>query len=128
MKIADLIAKRSPFYSLEFFPPKKRENWPGFFAVLEKLNVLEPLFISVTYGAGGSTQDNTLGITTQLAKSGLVPMAHLTCVGASETGIRTYVEKLLAAGVHNILALRGDVPKGEDIRWEDPPGAFPERL
>ena len=119
MKIADLIAKRSPFYSLEFFPPKKRENWPGFFTVVEKLNVLDPLFVSVTYGAGGSTQDNTLDITTRLAKSGLVPMAHLTCVGASEKGIRTYVEKLLAAGVHNILALRGDVPKGEDIRWEE---------
>jgi len=119
VKIADLIAKRSPFYSLEFFPPKKRENWPGFFTVVEKLNVLDPLFVSVTYGAGGSTQDNTLDITTKLAKSGLVPMAHLTCVGASEKGIRTYVEKLLAAGVCNILALRGDVPKGEDIRWEE---------
>ena len=119
MKIADLIAKRSPFYSLEFFPPKKRENWPGFFTVVEKLHVLDPLFVSVTYGAGGSTQDNTLDITAKLAKSGLVPMAHLTCVGASEEGIRAYVEKLMAAGVHNLLALRGDVPKGEDIRWEE---------
>lgn len=119
MKIIELVSRRSPFYSLEFFPPKSSDNWPAFFKTVEKLRSLDPLFVSVTYGAGGGTQDNTLEITTRLAASGLVPMAHLTCVGADKAGIRNYVEKLLAAGVHNILALRGDVPKGQEIRWED---------
>ena len=119
MKIIDLVSKRSPFYSLEFFPPKNKENWPAFFATADKLKALDPLFVSVTYGAGGSTQGSTLEITARLAETGLEPMAHLTCVGADEAGVRAYVEKLQASGVHNILALRGDVPKGMDIRWEE---------
>lgn len=119
MKIIDLISRRRPFYSLEFFPPKKKESWPGFYAVVEKLKALDPLFVSVTYGAGGSTQEYTLEITASLAEKGLVPMAHLTCVGADRDGIKNYVRQLRSAGVNNILALRGDVPKGQDIRWDE---------
>lgn len=119
VKIIDLISRKSPFYSLEFFPPKNKDQWPAFFAVAEKLRALDPLFASVTYGAGGGTRDNTLEITARLAAAGFEPMAHLTCVGADESGIRNYVESLKAAGVNNILALRGDVPKGESIAWEE---------
>lgn len=119
MKIIDKISGNCPFYSLEFFPPKERENWPDFFAAVDKLRKLHPLFASVTYGAGGSTQDYTLEITARLAESGLTPMAHLTCVGADKASIRGYIHKLLQSGVDNILALRGDVPKGKELCWED---------
>lgn len=119
MKIIEKINNQSPFYSLEFFPPKERDNWPAFFAVVEKLRSLNPLFASVTYGAGGGTQENTLEITAGLANMGLTPMAHLTCVGAGKDTVKAFVAQLREAGVNNILALRGDVPKGREINWEE---------
>jgi len=120
VKIRDSIAaSTSPFYSLEFFPPKERENWPGFFATVERLKGLNPLFASVTYGAGGSTQDNTLEITSHLKNvMGLEPMAHLTCVGATRERIADYLRRLREVNVDNVLALRGDAPKGQDIDWD----------
>ena len=117
VKIIDKIQHRSPFYSLEFFPPKERESWPGFFETVEALRFLDPLFVSVTYGAGGGTREYTLEITADLARRGLTPMAHLTCVGASSDSIREYVCSLESSGVTNILALRGDVPQGQTIDW-----------
>lgn len=120
MKIRDSIAASTrPFYSLEFFPPKERENWPGFFATVERLKALNPLFASVTYGAGGSTQDNTLEITSHLKNvMGLEPMAHLTCVGATRERIADYLRRLREVNVDNVLALRGDAPRGQDIDWD----------
>ncbi len=120
MKIRDSItASTRPFYSLEFFPPKERENWPGFFATVERLKALNPLFASVTYGAGGSTQDNTLEITSHLKNvMGLEPMAHLTCVGATRERIADYLRRLREVNVDNVLALRGDAPKGQAIDWD----------
>lgn len=119
VKIIDAMQNRRPFYSLEFFPPKERENWPHFFDTVNKLRALDPLFVSVTYGAGGSTQDNTLDITARMAQDGLVPMAHLTCVGATQDRLRAFLDRLAEAGVSNILALRGDVPQGTHIQWEE---------
>lgn len=119
MKIIDRIQGSGPFYSLEFFPPKERDHWPQFFQTVEKLSVLNPLFLSVTYGAGGNSQNNTLEITTQLARDGHCPMAHLTCVGARSDSLKDYVGRLAEAGVSNILALRGDPPKDKTIRWEE---------
>lgn len=118
MKIIDKILRSGPFYSLEFFPPKEAENWPVFFQTVEELRALAPLFVSVTYGAGGGTRAFTLEITGELAKRGFTPMAHLTCVGASGESILDYVGKLEDAGVTNILALRGDVPQGQSIDWK----------
>lgn len=120
MRICELIEKNSPFLSLEFFPPKDRETWPKFFEVVEKLKVLDPLFVSVTYGAGGSTQDNTLDIVrTMKNEHGLEPMAHLTCVGADTPGLEEFLKKLTDAGVENVLALRGDPPRDvEDFTFE----------
>lgn len=120
MNIRDLIARSTrPFYSMEFFPPKEREQWGGFFQTVEKLKALDPLFASVTYGAGGSTQDNTLEITAHLKQVlGLEPMAHLTCVGATRERIADFLRRLAASGVTNVLALRGDAPKGQDIDWD----------
>ena len=118
MKIIDAISTSGPFYSLEFFPPKEREQWPHFFRTVEKLDRLNPLFVSVTYGAGGNTQGNTLEITSRLAQTGYRPMAHLTCIGAESAGLKEYVGKLAESGVNNILALRGDVPIQTVIDWD----------
>ena len=121
MKIIDAIAERRgrPFYSLEFFPPKDTALWPDFLDTVERLRAVQPLFASVTYGAGGGTQNNTLEITARLARTGLTPMAHLTCVGATSAGLRSFLNDLSEAGVRNILALRGDAPKDKPFRWED---------
>lgn len=115
MRIVDLISTHAPFLSLEFFPPRERAEWPGFFRAVERLRAVNPLFVSVTYGAGGGTQAHTLEIVTRLKREfHLEPMAHLTCVGASEEKIRGFIGELGAAGIDNVLALRGDLPQGEE--------------
>ncbi|MFU2209763.1 methylenetetrahydrofolate reductase [NAD(P)H] [Solidesulfovibrio sp. C21] len=115
MRIKELIQAKRPFVSLEFFPPKQREAWAGFFEVVERLLPVHPLFVSVTYGAGGSTHAHTLEIVSRLKTAyGLEPMAHLTCVGASREKIRGFLDALAEAGVDNVLALRGDPPKGQE--------------
>jgi methylenetetrahydrofolate reductase (NADPH) len=115
MRVSDAVTERiqrkKPFYSLEFFPPKDRALWPSFLDTVEQLKAMDPLFVSVTYGAGGSTRDNTLDLTAAIAQKGLTPMAHLTCVGADAASLRDFLNGLRAAGVHNVLALRGDLPK-----------------
>jgi len=120
LQIAELIPTRKPFFSLEFFPPKERETWPKFFAEVEKLKAVDPLFVSVTYGAGGGTQANTLDVVTHLRREmALEPMAHLTCVSASSAGLREFLAALAKADIQNVLALRGDPPKNRpDFRFE----------
>lgn len=121
MRISDLLARHKRFLSLEFFPPKEKEAWPAFFQEVERLTSLNPLFVSVTYGAGGSTQVNTLELVTRLKQDyQLNPMAHLTCVGASEESLRAFMDALGAAGIDNVLALRGDPPQGQaDFKAEN---------
>ncbi len=115
MRIADLIAKTPKFVSMEFFPPKEKEAWPGFFLTAKALRAVDPLFVSVTYGAGGGTQSNSLEIVSRLkAELGLEPLAHLTCVGADEAKIGAFLDDLAKAGVDNVLALRGDPPRGTE--------------
>lgn len=115
LKISSLMADSKPFISLEFFPPRDQSAWPGFFSQVEKLEEVNPLFVSVTYGAGGSTQDYTLEIVSRMKNNyGLEPMAHLTCVGASRERIMGFLRNLKSAGVQNVLALRGDPPGGEE--------------
>lgn len=106
-----------PFVSLEFFPPKNQDQWPAFFATVERLKAVDPLFASVTYGAGGSTQDYTIEITAKIKTMGLEPMAHLTCVGATPDSLNHCLQRLSEAGVENVLALRGDPPVGQNIDW-----------
>ncbi|CAM2060912.1 5,10-methylenetetrahydrofolate reductase [Desulfovibrionales bacterium] len=114
MRIIELMREQGQFISLEFFPPKEREKWREFFQMAEQLAVLKPLFVSVTYGAGGSTQSNTLELVTKLrARLGVVPMAHLTCMGANRGSIQCFLDSLVASGVDNVLALRGDPPQGQ---------------
>jgi methylenetetrahydrofolate reductase (NADPH) len=112
MKIIDSIEPGKQFVSLEFFPPKDRNEWPGFFRTVDNLSRINPKFVSVTYGAGGSTQSDTLEIVSKLQKgNGLETMAHLTCIGAYRGTINKFIDELASAGVTNILALRGDLPK-----------------
>lgn len=120
MRIAEKIAAaEKPFYSLEFFPPKEQEAWPAFFATVERLRSIDPLFVSVTYGAGGAGRGNTLALAGRLRAMGFEPMAHLTCVGAARDQIRAFLRDLRAAGVDNVLALRGDPPRGQSAPQEN---------
>lgn len=113
MRIVEAMRGRSPFLSLEFFPPKERPQWPAFFDVVRQLQSVSPLFCSVTYGAGGGTQQNTLEIATRLKQEyGLEPLTHLTCVGADSRRLRDFLDGACEGGVENILALRGDPPRG----------------
>lgn len=118
MNIGESIrTAKKPFFSLEFFPPADEANLPGFFKTVEQLQTLDPLFASVTYGAGGGKQRNTLAVTAELARRGLNTMAHLTCVGADPENISAFLAELRASGVDNVLALRGDPPVGEKWDW-----------
>jgi methylenetetrahydrofolate reductase (NADPH) len=120
VRITDLMSGHGQFLSLEFFPPKEQDDWPAFFQVVERLRSIDPLFVSVTYGAGGSTRDHTLEIVTRLKKEfGMEPMAHLTCVGASCHGIGEFLDSLSVAGIDNVLALRGDPPKDQELPPRD---------
>ncbi|HJV66746.1 MAG TPA: methylenetetrahydrofolate reductase [Geomonas sp.] len=112
MKIIDKIVPGKQFISLEFFPPKDKNEWPAFFKVVDRLSSLDPLFASVTYGAGGSTKGDTLEIVTRLKQGhGLETMAHLTCIGAYRGDLQQFLDALAMAGIHNVLALRGDPPQ-----------------
>jgi len=113
MQIPQLIRTHNPFVSLEFYPPKKKEEWPGFLDVAKDLAQLQPLFASVTYGAGGSTQSNTLEICKQLIQTcGFEIMPHLTGVTADQGKVDDFLGSIKALGISNVLALRGDRPSG----------------
>lgn len=120
MRISDLIRKtEKPFFSLEFYPPADSAQLPQFYETASTLGKLKPLFVSVTYGAGGKKQQNSLNVTAELAKRGFNVMAHLTCVGAEAASIREYLHDLEQNGVNNILALRGDPPQGKAWDWSE---------
>ncbi|MSS28299.1 methylenetetrahydrofolate reductase [NAD(P)H] [Desulfovibrio sp. PG-178-WT-4] len=120
MQIGSLIqAAKAPFFSLEFFPPSDETHLPSFYATVEQLRALTPLFVSVTYGAGGARRHNTLAVTAELARRGFTTMAHLTCVGAEPESIAAFLRELRAAGVDNVLALRGDPPMNGHWDWKD---------
>lgn len=118
-KIGDLI-KRSPkpFFSLEYFPPTDPAQMQAFYKTVDTLGKFNPLFLSVTYGAGGKTQKNTLEVTSNLAKRGYTAMAHLTCVGTEPEALKGFARSLMDSGVDNILALRGDAPQNREWSWE----------
>ncbi len=119
MKISNkLKSRQQPFCSLEFFPPREREQWPAFFDIAGRLRAAAPEFVSITYGAGGSTQDNTLEVARHLhSELGFETLVHLTCVKSSREKIDAFLNSLADAGIENILALRGDPPRGESYDW-----------
>lgn len=113
MHIRDVLERDRMTASFEFFPPRTDDAWRDFAASLPEFEALRPSFVSVTYGAGGSTRDRTDALVAQLARdTRLAPIPHLTCVGHSEDEIAQVLERYAARGVSNILALRGDAPKG----------------
>lgn len=111
MRISDRLTHAKPTFSFEFFPPKTDDGVAALFATLRELAALAPDFVSVTYGAGGSTRERTVDLVSRIkAEAGLEAMAHLTCVGHSRHEIAEILDRLGAAGIENILALRGDAP------------------
>lgn len=111
MRIADILTG-PPTFSFEFFPPKDEEGAEVLRQTINDLSPLSPSYVSVTYGAGGSTRRRTVDLVKKIKyESGIEAMAHLTCVGASRDEIDEVLAELKASGVHNILALRGDPPK-----------------
>ncbi len=125
MKLSDILAgAKAPLISCEFFPPKTDKGEANLWACLDELKIINPAYISVTYGAGGSTQDRTRRIVTHIKQqTGLSPVAHLTCVGATAGDIAALLAEYRTAGIENILALRGDPPEGMD-RFQATAGGF----
>ncbi len=123
MRIPDLLGgSAEPCFSFEFFPPKTDEGVAELFASIEDLNRLEPTFVSVTYGAAGSTREGTVEVTTRIKRDyGIETMAHLSVVGETIEGLDAILDRLADAGIENILALRGDPPRGE-ADFTPPPG------
>jgi methylenetetrahydrofolate reductase (NADPH) len=112
LKIDKILGKNRPLLSFEFFPPKKLESEYILHETVEVLSRFSPDFVSVTYGAGGSTRDNTLRWTLDIKeKYGLDVMMHLTCIASSRSDIQEIAITLKEYGISNILALRGDPPK-----------------
>jgi methylenetetrahydrofolate reductase (NADPH) len=119
-----LAAADEPLFSFEFFPPKTDEGEAKLRTTLEALTELEPAFVSVTYGAGGSTRNRTIEVTKWLKQElGLEAMAHLSCVGATREELCVVLDGIAAAGIENVLALRGDPPRGE-TEWRPHPGGL----
>jgi methylenetetrahydrofolate reductase (NADPH) len=124
MRIDEIIARDTPVFSFEFFPPKDQAGEERLYRALSELQTLEPAFVSVTYGAGGSTREKTIEIVKRIRDEyGLEAMAHFTCVGATVPELRATLEEMRGAGIDNVLALRGDPPAGE-TEWTKTEGGL----
>ena len=125
MRIGDLIAEGGKSYSFEFFPPKDEDGERVLWQSIRDLEPLRPTFVSVTYGAGGSTREGTIRVTSRIAKeTSLTPMAHLTCVGHTSEELRAILRAYAEGGVHNVMVLRGDPADGPGTAWTATEGGF----
>lgn len=123
--LGQVLSSGQRSFSFELFPPKTDEGERILWQTVREIEALGPTFVSVTYGAGGSTQDRTVRLTGQIAAdTTLTPVAHLTCVGASRDELRDVVGQYASVGVTTLLALRGDPPAGLDTPWEPHPGGL----
>ncbi len=122
MKIKDLFAQKKRVLSFELFPPKRDGNLDGLFQTVQELKQLGPDYISITYGAGGSSRDMTYDIALRLKENAVLPLVHFTCVGHSRLEIKQLLDKLKMAGIENLLALRGDPPKDQTTFVPAPDG------
>jgi methylenetetrahydrofolate reductase (NADH) len=124
MRIAEIITAQEPVFSFEFFPPKTEQGERNLYGALSDLRALDPAFVSVTYGAGGSGREKTIEIVKRIKDDfGLEAMAHFTCVGATEAELRETLDEMRGAGIENVLALRGDPPEGEQA-WTKTEGGL----
>jgi len=124
MKIKELIAQQGRSISFEFFPPKTKEDEDQLFKAIAELESFSPAFVSVTYGAGGGTLKNTRQVILRIKReTSLTPMPHLTCVDQSEDELKDILEDYKEQGIENVLALRGDPPKGTE-KFAAPPNGF----
>src|SRR3954454_18566413 len=121
MRIDRILEERRPVFSFEFFPPKTDEGQQTLESSLEVLRNDQPDYVSVTYGAGGSTRERTVEVTKWIKQDlGLEAMAHLSCVGEPVERLREILDEIAAAGIDNVLALRGDPPRGQ-TEWTPHP-------
>ena len=124
MRIDDILEQRRPCFSFEFFPPKDDEAVDRLLATVTELEQDAPGFVSVTYGAGGSTRTRTIEVVRRIREETNVDvMAHLTCAGSTRDELHSVLAELSGAGVENVLALRGDPPQGES-EWKPTPGGL----
>jgi methylenetetrahydrofolate reductase (NADPH) len=124
MRIDQIFGADGPVFSFEFFPPKTPEGERNLYRALAELTTLEPSFVSVTYGAGGSTREKTIEIVKRIREEyGLEAMAHFTCVGATVPELHSTLREMQDAGIDNVLALRGDPPAGEQ-EWTKTDGGL----
>ncbi len=125
MRIDQILSSGDgPVFSFEFFPPKTPEGEKNLYAAIEQLRPLDPAYVSVTYGAGGSTRGKTLEIVSRIRDDyGLEAMAHFTCVGATVGELRATLDEMAALGFDNVLALRGDPPPGAE-QWTKTEGGL----
>jgi methylenetetrahydrofolate reductase (NADPH) len=124
MRIDQALEQVRPCFSFEFFPPKTDEGMENLWKALSELREDEPTYVSVTYGAGGSTRGRTIEITKRIkSELGIEAMAHFTCVGATVDELRGVLAQMREAGVENVLALRGDPPQGQ-TEWTKTEGGL----
>jgi methylenetetrahydrofolate reductase (NADPH) len=115
MKISDILSTGKQTISFEFFPPKTDEGLESLFKTIDRLKVYRPDYVSVTYGAGGSTRDRTEDIVIRIKdETGLRVMSHLTCVAQTKEDVHNVLVRLEEVGIENVLGLRGDPPRGEE--------------
>ncbi|MBX3743267.1 MAG: methylenetetrahydrofolate reductase [NAD(P)H] [Akkermansiaceae bacterium] len=121
MHIRDILADSKPSLSFEFFPPRTTAAWEELYQTIRELEPLNPSFVSVTYGAGGTTREMTHDLVVRIKRTtSIPPIPHLTCVGHSEAEVEAILTRYAAAGVSNILALRGDPPRDRpDYDWSE---------
>ncbi|GIJ49861.1 methylenetetrahydrofolate reductase [Virgisporangium aliadipatigenens] len=116
--IGDLVRESAPTFSFEFFPPRDADGERQLWSAIRDLESLKPSFVSITYGAGGSTRDNTVAVTERIAtETTLLPMAHLTAVNHSVAELRHVIGRIAAVNVRNVLAVRGDPPGNPTAEW-----------
>jgi methylenetetrahydrofolate reductase (NADPH) len=124
VRIGELYARGGPVVSFEFFPPKTEAGYEGLYRTIAELKRLGPGFVSVTWGAGGSTRRRTADLVVQIQRElGLTAMAHMTCVGSPAGDLAETLERLARDGIENVLALRGDPPRDQP-GFTPAPGGF----